>query len=66
MNGSARMDIKKLTIDVLDPASVRSLASKLMHAEDGKYLVFIQKIDTGVSVNAGYCDVDLRARGCIP
>lgn len=66
MYGSAKMEIKEITIDVLDPASVRSLASKLMHAEDGKYLVFIQKIDTDASVTAGYCNVNLLARGCIP
>ena len=67
MNGSVKMEIKQVTIDVLDPASIRSLASQLLKANnDGKYMVFIQKIDTDVSVYVGYCSVDLRARGRIP
>ena len=67
MNGSVKMEIKQVTIDVLDPASIRSLASQLLKANnDGKYMVFIQKIDTDVSVDVGYCSVDLRARGKIP
>ena len=38
------MEIKQVTIDVLDPESIRSLASQLLKANnDGKYMVFIQK-----------------------
>lgn len=46
MIGRGTMQIRNITIDKINGAAVRSLASRLMKAQDGDhYLVFIQKTD---------------------
>jgi hypothetical protein len=67
MIGACKMELKNITIDVMRGEEIRKLASTLMKAENGgKYLIFVQKVDSDLSVSAGYCVVNLRVREVFP